>query len=412
MLIKLAWRNIWRNKRRTAITLVMIQFAVVLATIMATLREGIMDAQVQSVVGGYQGFAAVQDTAYLQKPFIDFTTPYNDSVRTALSKMDGVQAFAPRIVGAGMVTCGEKFKIGRVIGIDPKMEEAVTGLNSSIIKGRGLQNLGEIILGESFAERLHADLDSLVFISGMGYQGNSANIMAKVVGIVKMNNVQEDKRMAFVQLQDAQEGFALYEGVNQIVISFNNNDEAQLITEKLKSNYKGKSSSIHSWDEINTALFMMVEVNDAANVIVSAMLYFIISFGLFGTILMMLAERKKEFGMLVAIGMKKKKLAYIVYLENTFLAITGTVLGFLIAIPVVYYFNQNPIEIGASGGSEFGKEVAKDLKKYGFQPLVITSMNIKIFIGQALAVLGMSLFFSIYPILKIRSMNENKAMRS
>lgn len=412
MLIKLAWRNIWRNKRRTAITLVMIQFAVVLATIMATLREGIMDAQVQSVVGGYQGFAAVQDTNYLQQPFIDFTTPYNDSVQQALSAMDEVNAFAPRIVGGGMVTCGEKFKIGRIIGIDPEKEERVTGANLNLVKGRGLENVGEIVLGESFAKRLHADIDSVLFISGMGYQGNSANIMANVVGIVKMNNVEEDKRMAFIQLQDAQEGFALYEGVNQIVINFNNNDEAKELTKQLKVNYEGSASSIYSWDEINVPLYMMVELNDAANVIVSAMLYFIISFGLFGTILMMLAERKKEFGMLVAIGMKKNKLAYIVYLENTFLAIAGTILGFVIAIPVVYYFNQNPIEIGASGSSEFGKEVAKDLKKYGLQPLAITSMNIKIFIGQALAVLGMSLFFSIYPILKIRSMNENKAMRS
>jgi ABC-type antimicrobial peptide transport system permease subunit len=148
---------------------------------------------------------------------------------------------------------------------------------------------------------------------------------------------------------------------------------------------------------------MLVEVNDALNIIVSAMLYFIISFGLFGTILMMLAERKREFGMLIAIGMKKSKLSYITYLENTFMAVFGTALGFVIAIPVVYYLNQNPITLTGRN--------AEDIAKFGFEPLVKTSMNFNIFMWQAISVLGISLFFSLYPILKIRSMNENKAMK-
>jgi len=80
MLLRLAWRNIWRNKRRTLITLGMIQFAVVLATLMATIRDGIMDIQVENVVGGYQGYAAINDTGYVEEPSIDYIVPYNDSV--------------------------------------------------------------------------------------------------------------------------------------------------------------------------------------------------------------------------------------------------------------------------------------------------------------------------------------------
>lgn len=403
MLLKLAWRNIWRNKRRTLITLGMIQFAVVLATLMATLRDGIMESQIDDVVGGFQGYGAISDTGYIKEPIIDRVIPYNDSIQESLLNHSDIKAFSPRILGGGMMTLGEKFKIISVAGVNPELEDSLTHLSSRIVKGRFLQNTGEVVLGKGLAKRLKAEVDSVVFVNGMGYHGNTANLMLKVVGVVKLPNLQEDKRTAFVNLEEAIEGFATEGMVSKIALSFKNNGEAKATVNRLKKDYSGRVS-IYSWDEINESLYMMVVMNDAANVIVSAMLYFIISFGLFGTIIMMLSERKREFGVLIAIGMSKRKLANLVYLENTFMALIGTVLGFLIAIPIVYYFNQNPLELT-------GQE-ASDMEKFGFNPVLKMSMNLKIFMYQAITVLGISLLFSLYPILKIRSMNENKAMRA
>ncbi|MDG1518625.1 MAG: FtsX-like permease family protein [Flavobacteriales bacterium] len=402
MLLRLAWRNIWRNKRRTLITLGMIQFAVVLATLMATIRDGIMNIQVENVVGGYQGYAAINDTGYVEEPSIDYTVPYNDSVQSFLKSKNLIKSYSPRIIGGGIITIGEKFKIGRVVGVNPELEDSLTHFSKSLVKGRVLHSSGEVVLGLGLAERLKADIDSVVFITGMGYQGNTANLMLKVVGIMKLSNIQENKRLAFVTLEEAREGFALYDGVNQIVLGLRDNTKAKQSVKELKKQFTDPVQ-IYSWNELNVPLYMLVEVNDALNIIVSAMLYFIISFGLFGTILMMLAERKREFGMLIAIGMKKSKLSYITYLENTFMAVFGTALGFVIAIPVVYYLNQNPITLTGRN--------AEDIAKFGFEPLVKTSMNFNIFMWQAISVLGISLFFSLYPILKIRSMNENKAMK-
>jgi len=171
----------------------------------------------------------------------------------------------------------------------------------------------------------------------------------------------------------------------------------------MKPNFKG-NLGVYSWDEIDEPLYMLVLVNDAANVVVTGMLYFIISFGLFGTILMMLSERKKEFGVLIAIGMSKPRLGFLVFLENIFLAIIGTIIGFLVALPIVYYFYYFPIELS---GSE-----AEGMIKVGFEPVLRISVDIGIFIWQAAIVLFMSTLFSLYPILKIYSINENKAIRS
>ena len=402
MLLKLAWRNIWRNKRRTFITLAMIQFAVVLATFMSAFRYGILDAQVENVVGGYQGYGAINDTSFVDEPNIENTVPFNDSIKNYLNDKAVIKSYSPRILGVGMMTCGDKFKITKITGVDPDLEDSLTHLSNFIVRGRLMENPGEVVLGGRLSKRLKVDLDSMVFVTGMGYHGNTANMLLKVVGIINLSNLEEDKRLAFITLDEARQGFALYEGVNQIVLSFNNNSDASRIVQELKDDFE-LPTQVYSWDELNESLYMLVQVNDAGNVIISSILYFVISFGLFGTILMMLAERKREFGMLIAIGMKKSKLAYVVYLENLLMGIIGTTIGFVIAIPLVYYFHETPIDLTG--------QMADDIEKYGFEPTVSTSMSLLIFLGQAIAVLSITLIFSLYSIFKIRSMNAIKAMR-
>ncbi|MBK21333.1 MAG: hypothetical protein CMP63_03305 [Flavobacteriales bacterium] len=401
MLFKLAWRNIWRNKRRTFITLAMIQFAVVLATFMSAFRYGILDAQVENVVGGYQGYGAINDTSFVNEPNIENIVPFNDSIKHYLNEKPDIKAYSPRILGVGMMTCGEKFKITKITGIEPRLEDSLTHLSSFVVRGRLMNQSGEVVLGSRLSKRLKADLDSVVFVTGMGYHGNTANMLLKVVGIINLSNLEEDKRLAFITLDEAREGFALYEGVNQIVLGFNNNSDAISIVRELKDDFE-LPTQVYSWSELNESLYMLVQVNDAANVIISSILYFVISFGLFGTILMMLSERKREFGMLIAIGMKKSKLAYVVYFENLLMGITGTGIGFLIAIPLVYYFHETPIDLTG--------QMADDIEKYGFEPTISTSMSLLMFLGQALAVLSITLIFSLYSIFRIRSMNAIKAM--
>ena len=401
MLLKLAWRNIWRNKRRTFITLAMIMFAVVLATFMSAFRYGILDAQVENVVGGYQGYGAINDSSFLDEPNIEKTVPFNDSIKNYLNDNVFIKAFSPRILGVGMMTCGDKFKVIKVTGVDPALEDSLTHLSNFIVRGRLMKNSGEVVLGSRLSERLKADLDSIVFVTGMGYHGNTANMLLKVVGIINLSNLEEDKRLAFVTLDEARHGFALYEGVNQIVLDFNNNSKASRIVQDLKRDFEFPVQ-VYSWDELNESLYMLVQVNDAANVIISSILYFVISFGLFGTILMMLAERKREFGMLIAIGMKKSKLAHMVYLENLFMGVVGAVFGFVIAIPLVYYFHEIPIDLTG--------QMADDVEKYGFEPTIRTSISLLMFLGQAIAVLSITLILSLYSIFKIRSINAIKAI--
>lgn len=403
MLLKLAWRNIFRNKRRTLITLMMIQFAVVLATFMSAMRFGIMDAQVENVVGGFKGYASICDTGYVKEPILDRAIVYNDSIKNALLKNEDILAYSPRIVGGGSMESGGKFKVVSIVGVIPELEDQVTHLQERVVKGRYLSNSGEVVLGTDLAKRLKVDVDSVVFVTGGGYHGNSANLLLKVVGLVKLPNIQENKRTGFITMDEAIDGFATGGLVSNIVISFVDNNHAIEIVDKMKLDYS-KNIGVYSWAEMDEPLFMLVSINDSVNIIISGILYFIISFGLFGTILMMLSERKNEFGVLVSIGMSKQKLGLLVFIENVLMGIIGTAIGFLIAIPLVNYMHFYPVELT---GAE-----AEGMMKNGFEPILSVSNDASIFIWQAVTVLCMSIFFSLYPILKIRSMNEHKAMKS
>ena len=314
MLIKLAWRNVFRNKRRTLITLMMIQFAVVLATFLSALRFGIMDAQIENVVGGFKGYASICDTGYIKEPIIDRAIPFNKAEsKLLIDQYKDIEAYSPRIIGGGSMSCGDKFKVIQIVGVYPELEDSLTHISKRLTKGRFLEGPGEVVLGSALAERLKADLDSVVYLTGAGYHGNSANLMLKVVGIAKLPNIQENKRTGFVEMSEASEGFAMDGLVSNIALSFNDNSKATEIVKKMKSGFDDPVG-VYSWDEIDEPLYMLVVVNDAANVIITGMLYFIISFGLFGTILMMLSERKKEFGVLISIGMSKSRLGFLVFL--------------------------------------------------------------------------------------------------
>ena len=150
-------------------------------------------------------------------------------------------------------------------------------------------------------------------------------------------------------------------------------------------------------------LVQTIEADRGGNVLTMAILYVIIGFGIFGTVLMMTAERKYEFGVMTAIGMSKLKLAIVVVMEMIFMAILGILAGMLVSLPIVIYFNQNPIDLGP--------EMAEAYASYGFEAVLPMVIRGDIFLNQAITVLFMVLLISIYPIWYMNKLEPVKAMR-
>ncbi|MFN8237610.1 MAG: FtsX-like permease family protein [Chitinophagales bacterium] len=190
--------------------------------------------------------------------------------------------------------------------------------------------------------------------------------------------------------------------VTTIAIALKNTRKLNRTRDELKESI-GNKAEVITWEEIMPDDVEHMKTDKGSGMILSLVLYMLVSFGIFSTLLMMMAERKFEFGMLLAIGMKKKQLAFVMILESLFVSTVGSFCGLLFSIPLISYLKYNPIR--------FTGEFAKVYEKYGFEAIFPTSTNPDIFIKQTIIIIVISLLLSCYPVLKILTINPVKNMK-
>jgi ABC-type lipoprotein release transport system permease subunit len=182
----------------------------------------------------------------------------------------------------------------------------------------------------------------------------------------------------------------------------NHIDNQQIVYDKVNEMFD-ENYEVMSWAEMMPELVQSIEIDNAGGIIMLGILYVIIGFGIFGTVMMMTAERTKEFGILISIGMKKVRLAFISFLESLFLTFIGVAAGVIVSIPLLYYFNQNPIELTG--------EMAEMILSYGLEPILPFRFAPNIFMDQFITVFVIALISVLYPLLFIRRLKPVEAMR-
>jgi len=165
----------------------------------------------------------------------------------------------------------------------------------------------------------------------------------------------------------------------------------------------GDAFEVMTWEEMMPDIKQHISSDTQSMLVVQAILYLLISFGIFGTLLMMMAERKYELGMLVAIGMKKVRLAWLLVLESVMTVFLGCIAGIAASIPVVYYFKKYPIRITG--------DMAKAYEQFGFEAIFPTSLGPSNFISQGIIVLLIGLVLSLYPVYTVWKLNPVEAMK-
>ena len=404
MLIQLAWRNIWRNRRRTFITMASILFAVLFASFMESIQKGAWDYMINSVVNYYFGFAQVQEKGYWDEQSIDKAFPLDDSLQQLSSSVREVQAVVPRLESFALASAGNKTAGIMVIGIDPALEDNMTKLRSRIVQGEYLES-GDVatLLAEGVAENLGLSIgDTVVFIS-QGYRGVNAAGKYPVKGIANFGSPELNKQMAYLPLEEAQYFYGAPGLVTSLALKLDSPNDIQPAIKALRNQLDTSVYDVLDWKEMLPDLVEAKAVDSAGNVIIYVILYLIIAFGIFGTILMMVKEREYEFGVLIAIGMKRWQLGISVWLEVIMLGLIGALAGILASMPLVWYFQVNPIR--------FTGDYAAAMEQFGFEPIFPAIFQAQIFLMQAFFVFLLTAIMALYPIWKIRKLQPMQAMR-
>ncbi len=399
----LAWRNLWRNKRRTLIASASIFFAVIFALLMRSMQEGSYDYMVDASVSMYTGYIQVHAKDYWDKRSIDKSMELS---LTKISKIDSVKhvtLVTPRLESFSLISYGNVTKVASIVGIHPELENEMTDLKNKLISGKYLtDNSKGVMIAEGLATLLKVEIGDSVVLYGQGYHGVTAAAQVEVEGILKFTLPALNKTMVYLSLDYSQWLYAAPNRVTTLSIMI---DEAKKINEVhlAVSNLFDEKYEVMIWSELLPELVQSIEVDNAGGIIMLGILYVVIGFGIFGTVMMMTAEKTKEFGILISVGMKKWRLSYVSFLESLFLSFIGVLAGIIVSIPILYYLKQNPIPLTG--------EMADVMLKFGLDPIIPFRFAANIFVDQFLTVLVIAMISALYPLSYIRKLNPVKAMR-
>ena len=402
--LKLALRNIWRNKRRTVITASSILFAVFFAVAISSIQEGTWNHMIESVVSYHFGYIQIHKNGYWDDKTIDNAFDPSE-VQQAYTDREGIEALVPRIESFALASYGPATKGALIVGVDPVVENGLTQVAGRVRTGEFLaaDDKGAVI-AEGLAEYLKIGLhDTLVLIS-QGYHGINAAGKFPVRGLVHFGSPELNKQIIYIGLQNAQWFYGCDDLVTALVVDLTDQDQLNPVMKDMRRMLDQDQYEVMDYKEMMPDLVQAKEVDTAGAQIILAVLYLIIGFGIYGTILMMLKEREYEFGILKAVGMRTGKLNLMVWLETIFLGIIGCLAGIIFSFPIVYYFYRNPIELGG--------QMAEAYEKFGVQPLLPASIDPKIFLTQGLVIFFMITILSIYPMFKVARLKPVQAMRA
>jgi putative ABC transport system permease protein len=404
MILKLAWRNIWRSKRRTAITLGMIIFAVVLSTLMMSIKEGMYDNMIKSTAGDFSGYAQIHLKDFWSEKTLDYAFEVDDRISQLLESEKDIDGYLPRVEGFALAAVDNITKGSAVLGVDVEKEKEYTKLHERIVEGEYLSPGDEaVIIGKGLADYLKIGVNDTIVLIGAGYQGRSAVGKYPIKGIVKFGSPELSKQLVFMPMNAANQFYATDGLITSIIIKTKTGDKGVSVAKKIQKVLGDEYESMN-WKELNPELVNLINTDRVEGYVFMFILYLVISFGIFGTMLMMVAERRHEFGVLVAVGMKRTKLALMVWLEVLMLSILGSILGLICAFPVCYTFFVKPFR--------YGEEMAKVAEEYGIEAVIKTSLAPEIFIQQAIIVGIIASVIAVYPYIQLLKLNAVESMRS
>lgn len=385
------------------ITAASIMFAVFFAVVMKSIQVGAWGYMVDQVVNYYYGYGQIHTNGYWDEQTLDKAFLVDDRWNEQINPNKGVDGLVPRLESFALAANGDHSKGTLLIGVDPEKEESLTGLSSRVTKGKYFNGREGLLVAEGLAEYLKVDVGDTMVLISQGYHGVNAAGKYPVQGLVSFGSPELNGQMAFLTLSAAQEFYGAQDLATSLVIQTSNPDNIKQTVNRLKKQLNQEEYEVMDYQELMPELLEAKSLDDAGGAIVIGILYAIIGFGIFGTMLMMIKEREYEFGILKAIGMKSAQINMMLWLETIFLGIIGCLAGIAVSLPLVYYLMVKPIR--------FTGEMAAAYEKFGVEAVLPATIDINIFLQQAFIVFIMITVMAFYPMLKIANLKPVEAMR-
>lgn len=405
LLFAVAWRNLWRNPRRTGLSAGGIAFAILLLVFSMSLQSGSYSTMIDTATGLLSGHIQVQARGYLDNPRLRDTVENAAAVRGKVEAVAGVTGTAMRSSAFALVALEERAFAAQIVGVEPAREREITTLPERVRDGRylGGGSAREAVIGSGLARNIGAALGSEIVILGTAMQGGVAAMVLEVVGIIESGMPELDRVLVQVRLSDFGEAFGLTDAVSMIVVRTEDVSRSRDVAVNIADVLDDDGLTVVPWNDLVPELEQAIELDRVSGYFFYVLLAAMVVFSIVNTFIMTVFERTREFGTLMSIGGRPGFIVALLQLESLLLAILGTGVGLLLGAALTLYFAEVGIYLGEAG--------AEIMRQFHMPERLHPSLN---FTGVWLAPLLMLVatqFAALVPALRVRRLDPVEARR-
>lgn len=405
--VRLAWRNLWRNRRRSLITIAAIAFAVVIVAVTRSLQYGTYDAMESLAVRLYNGEIQLQRHGFHDEQTLSYFVSENElNWNTLIEGIPEITEYTRRITGFGLVSSDFTSTGALIVGIEPDKEGRVTRFVSMVKIGQSLLSGDDhvVLLGKTLATNLQVDVGDTVVVLTQGYRNELGADSYIVKGMVSIGYSDLDRGIMIMPLHNAQELFSLPDGVTQVVFRTADFRRAEQYASELSAELSPEKYEVLSWQRMMPELKQVILIDNISGAIYLAFLLIVVGFEVFNTTMMSVMERVKEFGVLQSMGMKPYQVGNLILLESTLKVLISLAIGLLISFVLVSILSQYSIPLS--------EEIVKGYAEYGFALEDLKfSTRIRVYAEPFISIALIALLAIIFPILRTIRLTAVEAFR-
>ena len=403
MILKIAFRNTFRQKRRTILTGLAMIVGFTLLSVTIGLSDGAYGGIIEMFTRNRTGHIQVHREGYLDKPSLYETIDGYAAIGETIQGTAGVDAWTPRMYAAGLGSVGEKSTGVQIIGIDVAREIQATRFDKKVIEGKALAEIAthEAVIGKGLAKILSAKVGSEIVIFSQGADGSIANDVYQIVGIAESGDDMTDRVACYLHIDDAQELFVLEGRVHEIVVIVSNINQVDKVRNAIEASLDDPRLEVAPWQVVAKSFYRAMKADQQGDAIARWVIMLIVAIGVLNTVLMSVLERTREYGVLKAVGTKPSQIFWLVICEVIIIAIGSIAVGVILGVFANYLLSIYGItypEPISFGGMKFETLYAE--------------VNVRCLIVPAFTVMLSAAVVSLFPAIKAARILPAHAMRT
>ena len=402
-LIKIAWRNVWRNKIRSGVVIISIVLGIWAGLFVMAMTLGLNEQRMNGAISTYLSHVQVHDAQYSKEQNINYYIQNKEKILNKIESDNNIKAYAKRTIVTAMAANSNGSYGVQIVGINPAEEKKLTSISDKLIEGTYLNKFkrNPIIIGNALADKLNLNLRSKIVITLQDINSNIVSTSFRVEGIFKTSSSMFDEATLFVKMDDLEQITGLSGQIHEIAILANSIDN----TEKIKSNLNKDilGSKAETWSDIAPELGYANEMMSRFIYIFMGIIFLALAFSIINTMLMAVLERKKELGMLMSVGMNKSRIFSMITLETLFISALATPIGMLLSFWTISYFGEVGIDLSI---------VAKGLESLGIGTRIYTFLPRQLYINITFLSLLVTFVSALFPARRALKLNPVEAIKA